>query len=197
MALRPHEPFTWASGWKSPIYCDNRLTMADPALRARLTEGFAAALAERGLVPDTIAGTATAGIPHAAWLAHRMRLPMVYVRSKAKEHGKGNQIEGRLNENARVVLVEDTVSTGGSALDAVEALRAAGAEVLAVVAIFAYRFPQAEAAFSEAGVPLLALTDYDSLIAEAQATGLVSAADLAALRAWRADPAGWGDRAGG
>ena len=191
VVLRPDEPFTWASGLKSPIYCDNRLTMGAPDLRERLTERFKEALSLRNLQPDVIAGTATAGIPHAAWLAHRMRLPLVYVRSKPKAHGRGNQVEGRLHAGDRVVLVEDTVSTGGSAVAAVGALREAGAEVLAVLAIFSYGFAQAERAFEGAGVPLRALTTYDDLVGEAERTGLVSMDDLATLAAWRSDPEGW------
>ena len=191
VSLRPSEPFTWASGLKSPIYCDNRLTMGDPDTRGRLTERFAALLAARGVAPDVIAGTATAGIPHAAWLAHRMAKPLVYVRATPKAHGRGNQVEGPLPAGARVVLVEDTVSTGGSCLAAVEALRAAGAEVLGVLAIFSYGFERAVRAFEAAGVPLAALTTYDDLVAEAERRGIVSAADLGALRAWRADPEGW------
>ncbi|HYE95123.1 MAG TPA: orotate phosphoribosyltransferase [Rubricoccaceae bacterium] len=192
VVLRSEAPFTWASGWKAPIYCDNRLTLSEPAVRRRVTDGFAAVVEAYSLGPDVIAGTATAGIPHAAWLADRLSLPLVYVRSKPKEHGRGNQVEGRLGAGQAVVLVEDTVSTGGSSLGAVEALRAAGTEVRAVLALFSYRFEQAERAFAEAGVPLFALTDYDTLLVEAQARGLVSETDLEALRAWRVDPAGWG-----
>ena len=189
--LRPDEPFTWASGLRSPIYCDNRLTLSEPALRRRLTDGFLAVLDREGLAPDVIAGTATAGIPHAAWLADRLEKPMVYVRSSPKGHGRGNQIEGRLGEGARVVLVEDLVSTGGSSLAAVEALRAAGAEVLAVVAVFSYGLDRAEAAFRDAGVPLFTLSDYGALLDVARAEGRLDDDALAALRAWREDPEGW------
>lgn len=189
--LRPNDPFTWASGLRSPIYCDNRLTLSEPAVRRRLTDGFAALVEAHGLAPDVVAGTATAGIPHAAWLAERLGLPMVYVRSSPKGHGRGNQIEGRLAARARVVLVEDLVSTGGSSLAAVEALREAGAEVLATLAVFSYAFDRAAAAFEEAGVPLATLTDYPALLGVATEMGVVSEADLAALRAWREDPDGW------
>ncbi|HLA64363.1 MAG TPA: orotate phosphoribosyltransferase [Rhodothermales bacterium] len=195
VTLRPGEPFTWASGLKSPIYCDNRLTLASPDVRRRLTDGFAAELERRGLRPDVVAGTATAGIPHAAWLADRLGLPLIYVRSSAKAHGRGNLIEGRLEAGQRVVLVEDTVSTGGSSLEAVEALREAGAEVELLVAVFTYGFARAERAFAEAGVPLAALTDYAALVASAAAAGLVSDADRATLAAWRADPEGWSEEA--
>ncbi|NNF57232.1 MAG: orotate phosphoribosyltransferase [Rhodothermaceae bacterium] len=191
VTLRPNAPFTWASGLRSPIYCDNRITLADPAVRRRLTDGFAAFMEEQGLAPDVIAGTATAGIPHAAWLADRLTLPMVYVRSAPKGHGRGNQIEGRLHEDARVVLVEDLVSTGGSSLKAVEVLREAGAEVLATVAIFSYGFDRAAEAFAEAKMPLHVLTDYATLLDQARAMGRLADGDLAALRAWRENPEGW------
>ena len=194
VSLRPNDPFTWASGLRSPIYCDNRITLADPAVRRRLTDGFAAFIAVQNLAPEVIAGTATAGIPHAAWLADRLTLPMVYVRSAPKGHGRANQIEGRLNERERVVLVEDLVSTGGSSLKAVHALREAGAEVLATVAIFSYGFDQATEAFAEAEMPLHVLTDYATLLEQARAMGRLSDADLAALHAWRENPTGWGDR---
>lgn len=195
--LRPEEPFTWASGLRSPIYCDNRLTLSEPDVRGRLTDGFLAVLDRQGLAPDVIAGTATAGIPHAAWLADRLGLPMVYVRSSAKEHGRGNRIEGRLPEGARVVLVEDLVSTGGSSLAAVEALQKAGAEVPAVVAVFSYGLPRAEAAFRAAGVPLYTLSDYDALLDAARSEGRLDEDALATLRAWRENPQVWSDRFAG
>jgi orotate phosphoribosyltransferase len=195
--LRPDAPFTWASGLQSPIYCDNRLTLSDPAVRRRLTDGFLAVLAREGLVPDVVAGTATAGIPHAAWLADRLEKPLVYVRASPKGYGRGNQIEGRLGEGARVVLVEDLVSTGGSSLAAVETLCAAGAEVRAVVAVFSYGLARAEEAFRVAGVPLFALSDYDALLTAARAEGRLDDGALAALRAWREDPQAWSDRASG
>jgi orotate phosphoribosyltransferase len=190
--LRPDAPFTWASGLRSPIYCDNRLTLSDPDLRRRLTDGFASLVESHDLRPEVIAGTATAGIPHAAWLADRLSLPLVYVRSAAKSHGRGNRVEGRLPEGTSVVLVEDTVSTGGSALAAVEAIREAGARVIAVLAIFDYGFLRARDAFAGAGVTLHALAGYDDLVAEARAAGAVSDDDLATLAAWRTDPEGWG-----
>ncbi len=191
VALRPDEPFTWASGLKSPIYCDNRLTLASPAVRRRLTDHFAAALAARDVDADVVAGTATAGIPHAAWLADRLEKPLVYVRSAAKQHGRGNKIEGRLEPGRRIVLVEDTISTGGSSLAAVEALREAGAEVAVLVAIFSYGFDRAEQAFREAGVPVVALTDYAALVEAAAEAGAITEDDRATLAAWRADPEAW------
>ncbi len=192
--LRPSDPFTWASGLRSPIYCDNRLTLSEPAVRRRLTDGFAALVEAHDLAPDVVAGTATAGIPHAAWLADRLGLPMVYVRASAKGHGRGNQIEGRLPEDARVVLIEDLVSTGGSSLAAVAALRAAGAEVVATLAVFSYAFDRAADAFRAAGVPLYTLTDYPALLGAATEAGAVTEADLATLRAWREDPQAWSER---
>ncbi|MDX1421297.1 MAG: orotate phosphoribosyltransferase [Rubricoccaceae bacterium] len=195
--LRPDAPFTWASGLRSPIYCDNRLTLSEPPVRRRLTDGFAALLEREGLAPDVIAGTATAGIPHAAWLADQLGLPMVYVRSSPKGHGRGNRIEGRLVEGARVVLVEDLVSTGGSSLAAAEAVQEAGAEVLAVVAVFSYGLPQAASAFAAAGLPLHTLSDYGALLDVARAEGRLDDAALATLRAWREDPQAWSDQRGG
>ncbi len=193
VTLAPDRPFTWASGRKAPIYCDNRLTLAHPAVRRRIRDGFVALLQAHALTPDVIAGTATAGIPHAAWLAERLDLPMVYVRSQPKAHGRRNQIEGRLEPGQRVVLIEDLISTGGSSLEAVAALREAGAEVLAVLGIFTYGFPAAAAAFEAAGVPLYTLTSYPTLVEVAAEAGTFDAAALAALRSWQQDPVGWSE----
>lgn len=184
VVLRPDDPFTWASGVRSPIYCDNRLTLGDVAVRRRIRDAFAEAVAEAGASPTVIAGTATAGIPHAAWLAEALELPLVYVRSKPKGHGRGNQIEGKLSEGATVVLVEDLVSTGGSALDAARALREAGAEVALVLAIFTYGTPRAEAAFAEADLPLYTLTDFRALVAVAEETGALDAGAVGRVEAW-------------
>ncbi len=189
--LRPNNPFTWASGMKAPIYCDNRLTMGDVAVRRRITDGFQSLIQQQGYAPDVVAGTATAGIPHAAWLAERMRLPMFYVRSNAKGHGRENLIEGTLKEVSKVILVEDTISTGGSSLAAVEAIRDAGGEVLAVVAIYTYGFERAVLAFEKDGVPLHTLTDYDALIKSAADMRRLNESDVETLRAWRKNPEGW------
>lgn len=189
--LSPDAPFTWASGLRSPIYCDNRLTLSTPAVRDHIAEGFARIVAEQGFEPDVVVGTATAGIAHAAWLADRLTLPMAYVRSKPKGHGRGNQIEGRVEEGQRVVLVEDLVSTGGSSVAAVEALRQAGAEVAAVLAIFSYGLDASRDAFEEADVPLHTLTDYGTLLDVAAAEGRLDEEARAVLRAWRADPQSW------
>ena len=197
VALKPDEPFTWASGRKAPVYTDNRLTLAYPAVRARIAEAFAAVVDAETLEPDVIAGTATAGIPHATLLAERLGLPLAYVRSSAKAHGKGNQIEGRVEPGQRVVIVEDLVSTGGSALAAAEAVRAAGAEPVAVVAVFTYGLEAATAAFRDAGLPLYVLTGFDRLAEVAAETGLLPADALGVLRAWREDPAAWSAARGG
>lgn len=189
--LAPNKPFTWSSGLRSPIYCDNRLTMAYPRLRRAIRDGFAALLDEHEMAPDVIVGTATAGIPHAAWLAEHRDAPMAYVRSAAKGHGRRNQIEGRLPEGASVVIIEDLVSTGGSALNAVEAVRAAGATVEAVLAIFTYELDAAARRFAAADVPLYTLTQYGTLLDVAQSRGALSAADAETLRTWRRDPEAW------
>jgi orotate phosphoribosyltransferase len=191
--LQPHDPFTWASGLRSPIYCDNRVLLSHPAIRTQVVEALGAAA---GAIENLegVAGVATAGIPHGALLADRLGLPFIYVRSSAKEHGRRNQIEGRLEPGHRYLVVEDLISTGGSSLQAVEVLRAAGAEVAAVVAIFTYRFPSAERAFERAAVPLLTLSDYPTLLEEARADGQLTAEDVAALTDWSEDPRAWSDR---
>ncbi|MFD1955162.1 orotate phosphoribosyltransferase [Paenibacillus thailandensis] len=192
VALRPNDPFTWTSGLKSPIYCDNRLTMAYPEIRELIAEGFAAVIRENYPDAEVIAGTATAGIPHAAWVAQKLNLPMAYIRDKAKGHGKQNQIEGRIAPGQKVVVIEDLISTGGSSLKAALAVREAGAEVKAVVAIFTYQFEQAASAFAEAGIPLATLSNYTALIDEAVKLGKVASQDVAALQGWREDPQSYG-----
>ncbi len=180
--------YTWASGIKSPIYCDNRMTMSFPEVRALIADGFAETVREQFSNVDVIAGTATAGIPHAAWLAERLNLPMVYVRSSAKGHGKGNQIEGASVAGKRVVLIEDLISTGGSSLQAVEALRAAGADVLVVAAIFSYNFDEASERFAAANMPFLSLTDYQTLLPVAVEQGYIDEGDREELAKWRHNP---------
>lgn len=169
--LNPTELFTWASGIKSPIYCDTRLTISDPVIRKQLANGLAAIIKENFEGTEIVAGTATAGIPHAAWVSDILDLPMVYVRSKAKEHGRGNQIEGKYAAGQKVIVVEDIVSTGGSSITAVEALRAAGCEVLGVVCVYTYNLPRAEQAFDEAGIKYVSLTNFDYLIEAANESG--------------------------
>jgi orotate phosphoribosyltransferase len=188
VTLRPEQPFTWSSGWKSPIYCDNRLTMAYPEIREAIAEGFAAQIRKHDPEAEVIAGTATAGIPHAAWVAQKLNLPMIYIRDKAKGHGKENQIEGILRPGQRVVVIEDLISTGGSSLKAAEAVRAAGGCVLSVQAIFTYEFDQASRAFAEKAIPLRTLSGYSSLIEVAVQTGYVQKEQLQLLRSWRENP---------
>ncbi len=186
--LRPDEPFTWTSGIKSPIYCDNRITMSHPAVRRRIAEAFAATIRERYPDAQVIAGTATAGIPHAAWVAELMDLPMIYVRDKAKGHGRQNQIEGSLQAGQKVVVIEDLISTGGSSLKAAQAVSAEGGEVLGVVAIFSYQFPEAEAVFAEANIDMTTLSQYTALLAAATAAGVITSEQEQFLSAWRQSP---------
>jgi len=197
VTLRADPPFKWASGRFAPIYCDNRLLMNYPALRRRVAESFAAAIRGAGWEPEIIAGTATAGIPHAAWLADLLELPMVYVRGSAKDHGKGRRIEGLLEAGRRVVLIEDLVSTGGSSVDAAQALIEAGAELLGVIAIFTYGLDVAAERFAAAGVPLETLTSFDELMDVALAAGKLSAAHKAILADWQRDPSAWSAERGG
>ncbi|WP_413365400.1 orotate phosphoribosyltransferase [Lysinibacillus sp. 3P01SB] len=182
--LNPTELFTWASGIKSPIYCDTRLTISDPAIRKQLANGLAQNIQEFFPATEVVAGTATAGIPHAAWVADILELPMVYVRSKAKEHGRGNQIEGKYAPGQRVVVVEDIVSTGGSSITAVEALRAAGCEVLGVVCVYTYNLPKAEEAFDAAGIKYVSLTNFDYLVEAANESGAISQEQIPFLKEW-------------
>ncbi len=193
VSLRVDPPFQWASGRLSPIYCDNRLIMSYPDHRQKVAEGFEALISSHDFKPDVIAGTATAGIPHAAWLAHRMGLPMVYVRGAAKGHGKQNQIEGKLEPGQRAVLVEDLISTGGSSIAAAQGLRDAGAELLGVTAIFTYGLAVAARRFAEAGMALDTLTRFEVLNQEAEAMGILTAEEKRVLAEWQKDPAGWSD----
>lgn len=191
--LSPQTPFTWASGLRSPIYCDNRLILSHPALRRYVIDAFVAL--SRQFAPfDAVAGVATAGIAHGALLAEALQLPFAYVRAKAKDHGRRNMIEGELAPGARVLVVEDLISTGGSCLTAVEALREAGTEVAGVTAIFSYAFPSAAQAFAEAACPWATLSNYPSLIAAAVENGYISADEQQALQDWSADPAAWSAR---
>ncbi len=184
--LNPTDLFTWASGIQSPIYCDTRLTISDPVIRKQLANGLAKIINENFEATEIVAGTATAGIPHAAWVSDILDLPMVYVRSKAKEHGRGNQIEGKYAAGQKVVVVEDIVSTGGSSITAVEALRAAGCEVLGVVCVYTYNLPRAEQAFEEAGIQYVSLTNFDYLIEAANESGAIKEEDIPFLKDWHA-----------
>lgn len=188
VCLRPNDPFTWASGIKSPIYCDNRLTLSYPEVRQDIAQGLASLIRENFKEVDVIAGTATAGIPHAAFVSDVLSLPMCYVRSKAKEHGRGNQIEGRVAKGDKVVVVEDLISTGGSVLKVVEALEEQGCEVLGVVSIFTYELSKAEEAFKEANVTLKSLSNYSALIEVAREKGSITETDLEKLKEWKKDP---------
>lgn len=185
--LNPTDLFTWASGIKSPIYCDTRLTISDPVIRKQLATGLASVIKDNFAACEVVAGTATAGIPHAAWVADILELPMVYVRSKAKEHGRGNQIEGKYAAGQKVVVVEDIVSTGGSAITAVEALRAAGCEVVGVVCVYTYNLPKAERAFEAANVKYISLTNFDYLIEAATESGAIQEAQIPFLKNWHLD----------
>ena len=189
--LRPDEPFTWASGWHSPIYCDNRRIFSDPALRSFVAESLAEKASE--LYPDAevVAGVATGAIAHGVLAADRMGKPFVYVRPKPKDHGTQSQIEGTLPEGAKVVVIEDLVSTGMSSLAAVDALRAAGADVLGMVAVFTYGFGVAEEAFAAKGVSLTTLSNYGALIQEAAASGYIKPDDAEVLGRWRENPSTW------
>ncbi|MEW5569395.1 orotate phosphoribosyltransferase [Rossellomorea marisflavi] len=189
--LNPGEPFTWSSGIKSPIYCDNRLTLSYPAVRKQIADGLVFMIREHFPEVDVIAGTATAGIPHAAWVSERMDLPMCYVRSKAKGHGKGNQIEGKILPGQKVVVIEDLISTGGSCITAVEALRESECEVLGVAAIFTYELQKGADALREHGIEAFSLSNYSSLLEAAEEEGLISGADLVELKEWSRDPEGW------
>ena len=182
--LNPTDLFTWASGIKSPIYCDTRLTISDPVIRKQLAKGLAQNIKDFFPETELVAGTATAGIPHAAWVSDILELPMVYVRSKAKEHGRGNQIEGKYKAGQKVVVVEDIVSTGGSSITAVEALRAAGCEVVGVVCVYTYNLPKAEQAFDEAGVKYVSLTNFDYLVEAANESGAISQDQIPFLKEW-------------
>lgn len=190
--LKPNDPFTWASGIKSPIYCDNRLTLGFPKVRQFIAAALAEKIKEDFGDVDVIAGTATAGIPHAAWVSDLLDLPMVYVRSKAKEHGKGNQIEGPISKGQKVVVIEDLISTGGSSLKAVEALEQAGAEVLGIAAIFTYGLEKGNKLLAESGTKLVTLTNYDELIEVALTKNYVSKEDMQTLKEWKQNPETWG-----
>ena len=189
--LSPNEPFTWASGIKSPIYCDNRLTMSFPKVRRLIAKGLAEKIKKQFPDVEVIAGTATAGIPHAAWVAEILDLPMVYIRSKAKDHGKGNQIEGQITSGQKMVVIEDLISTGGSVLEACQAAKREGADVLGVAAIFTYELPKGATNFNTAQLPLVTLTNYTTLIQTALEEGYISENDLALLTAWKHDPENW------
>ena len=190
--LQPTEPFTWASGWKSPIYTDNRKTLSFPRLRSFVKLELCHLVQEHFPEAEAVAGVATGAIAQGALVAEELGLPYAYVRPKPKDHGMGNQVEGELPKGAKVVVVEDLISTGGSSLKAVEALRQYGVEVIGMVASFTYGFLVAEEAFREAGVTLYTLSDYEHIISEAAKTGYIKDEDLPVLAEWRKNPSEWG-----
>jgi len=189
--LEPAKPFTWASGWQSPIYCDNRVTLSYPEIRNYIKEAFTRVIEDAFPSPDLVAGVATGAIAQGVLVAEAMDLPFVYVRPSAKGHGRQNLIEGRLQPGQRVVVVEDLISTGGSSLKAVEALREAGAEVSGMVAIFSYGFQLAEDNFRKAKVTLRTLTDYHTLIEIALESGDILPGQVDLLQEWRKNPSEW------
>jgi orotate phosphoribosyltransferase len=189
--LEPATPFTWASGWRSPIYCDNRITLSYPEVRARIKSAFVEVIRTHFQLPEVVAGVATGAIAQGALVAEAMNLPFIYVRASAKEHGRKNMIEGRISPGKRVVVIEDLVSTGGSSLKAVEAIREAGGEVIGMAAIFSYGFQEASENFAQADVALVTLTDYHSLIETALETGYISQEEVELLRQWREHPSDW------
>ena len=189
--LQPGQPFTWASGWKSPIYCDNRKTLSYPALRSFVKTELTRLVLENFPEAEAVAGVATGAIAQGALVADLVGKPFAYVRSKPKDHGMENLIEGTLPEGARVVVVEDLISTGGSSLKAVDALRRAGFQVVGMVASFTYGFPVAEEAFREADVRLMTLSNYNAVVAEALRTGYIQESDIEMLSEWRKAPEKW------
>lgn len=191
--LKPEDPFTWASGIKSPIYTDNRITLSYPETRDLIENGFVETIKEQFPEVEVIAGTATAGIPHGAIIADKMGLPFSYIRSKPKDHGVGNQIEGRVVKGQKMVIIEDLISTGGSVLDAVKAAKKAGLEVLGVVAIFTYELQKATANFDQAEVKLVTLSNYSELIKVAKVKGYITADELILLKKFKENQENWQD----
>ena len=189
--LQPNDPFTWASGWKSPFYCDNRKTLSFPWLRSYVKLELVHTILEHFPEAEAVAGVATGAIAQGALVADELNFPYVYVRSKAKDHGMQNLIEGELPAGAKVVVVEDLISTGGSSLKAVAALRVAGYQVVGMVVSYTYGFPIAAQAFAEADVRLETLTDYDHVVEQAFDTGYIKNEDVELLHEWRKDPANW------
>ncbi len=189
--LRTGQPFTWSSGWKSPIYCDNRLSLSYPEIRTAIKEGLVQAIHENFAAVEAVAGVATAGIPQGALVAEALNVPFVYVRPKPKDHGMENLIEGRIEKGQKVVVVEDLVSTGGSSLKAVEALRKEGAHILGMVSIFNYGFDIATNNFYNADVSLVSLSDFSHLLTTAVQNNHIKEEDLVSLKSWRVDPSRW------
>lgn len=189
--LQPQNPFTWASGWLSPIYCDNRITLSYPKIRTYIRQQLSKVITEKYGSADIILGVATGGIALGALVAEELGLPYAYVRPKPKEHGLGNQIEGLLEPGQRAVVIEDLISTGGSSLNAVDAIRKAGANVVGMASIFTYNFKIAEDNFKNAGCNLITLSDYDTLVKQALETGFITEQEFNLIRNWKTDPANW------
>ena len=190
--LQPNKPFTWASGWKSPIYCDNRVTLSYPKVRTYIRQEFVNSITENFGKPDVIAGVATGGIAQGALIAHELGLPFIYVRSEAKKHGMTNMIEGVVEKGQSVVVIEDLISTGGSSLKAVEALREAGCDVKGMCSIFTYGFKTASDNFKKAKCKVYSLSNYETLIKQALKSNYITETDLQSLKEWRENPAEWG-----
>ena len=191
--LNVESPFTWASGWKSPIYCDNRLSLSYPEVRTYIKDQLAETIRQNFIDVEAIAGVATAGIPQGALVAEALEIPFVYVRSKPKGHGMENMIEGKVTPEQKVVVIEDLVSTGGSSLKAVEALKASKFKVLGMLSIFTYGFQIADDNFKKDDVKLISLSSYNDLIDEALKLDYITEAQVSSLRNWREDPANWGN----
>ncbi len=191
IVINQHEPFTWSSGWKSPIYCDNRITLSFPEIRSKISRAFANVIRANYRSTDAVSGVATAGIPQGALVADILSLPYSYVRSKPKGHGMENLIEGKVEEGQQIAVVEDLISTGGSSLKAVDALREAGADVTVLLSIFNYGFDLAETNCRNRNVDVIYLSDYETMLGEAVKLGVVKESELGSLRAWRSDPAHW------
>jgi len=196
VTFSPDAPFTWSSGLKSPIYCDNRLTMGFPEVRSEITQGFLDIIKKKELIPDLVVGTATAGIPHAAWLASELSLPMAYVRSSAKTHGRENRIEGRVSDGESAIVIEDLISTGQSSVAVVKTLQQAGVRTQAVLAIFSYELSGVAGLFEDISVPLFTLTRFETLLHVAREHQVLTDRALSSLRAWRDDPIAWSQSAG-
>jgi orotate phosphoribosyltransferase len=194
--LQPDEPFTWASGLRSPIYCDNRITLSYPQVRHFLQDAFVAQASQIDEF-DGIAGVATAGIPHGVLLAERLKLPFIYIRSSAKSHGRQNRIEGDISQAKRYLVIEDLISTGSSSLAAVEALRAAGGQIRGIMAVFTYGFPRAEEACTAANCPVWTLSNYPTLLRVATEQRYIDSAQAELLAEWRIDPAAWSEKTAG
>lgn len=189
--LAPNNPFTWASSWKSPIYCDTRISLSFPTIRTFIRQAYAEAIREQFGKPDLIAGVATGGIPQGALVAQELGVPFIYVRSAPKGHGMGNQVEGHFEKGQKVVVIEDLISTGGSSLKAIEALKDAGLEVKGLIAVFTYGFSMAEKAFKKIDCPFLTLTSYDVLIKQALQKDYIHESDMASLKEWKKSPETW------